>query len=205
MTNRPEQGGAIRRGQGHRPGEQGSRREAACDSATGSYPAAMSASPLSPEDIRAAAEVHCELGPEYSDAVVASFLEKVDREVAARVEARLAGRPQTPPAKPGSRRALLTGIAIGVAVSGIPLILIALTGGQVARVAIAKPMLQSADLAGAKPMPPAAGGTVMTQVVTHSTVINPGWLLLWLVMVAICTGGAVLARQRKSRRTAAGR
>src|SRR5216683_1451988 len=169
--------GAIRRGQGHRPGEQGSRRAAASDSATGSYPATMSTSPLSPEDIRAAAEVHRELGPEYSDAVVASFLDKVDREIAAQVEARIAGGPQTPPAKPGSRRALLTGIAIGVAVSGIPLILIALTGGNVAQV-----------------------------VVTHSTVTNPGWLLLWLVMVALCTGGAVLAgRQRTSRRTAAGR
>src|SRR5260221_12138851 len=88
--------GAIRGGKGHRPGEQGSRRGAASDSATGSYPAAMSTSPLSPEDIRAAAEVHRELGPEYSDAVVASFLEKVDREIAARVEARLAGRPPTP-------------------------------------------------------------------------------------------------------------
>jgi hypothetical protein len=166
----------------------------------------MSTSPLSPEDIRAAAEVHRELGPEYSDAVVASFLEKVDREIAARVEARLAGRPQTPPAKPGSRRALLTGIAIGVAVSGIPLILIALTGGHVAQVAVARPMLQPAGLAGAKPMPPAAGGNVTQVVVTHSTVINPGWLLLWLVMVAICAGGAVLARrQRTSRRTAAGR
>jgi hypothetical protein len=204
MINRAEHGGAIRRGQGHRPGEQGSLRAAAGDSATGSYPATMSTSPLSPEDIRAAAEVHRELGPEYSDAVVASFLEKVDREIAARVEARLAGRPQTPPAKPGSRRALLTGIAIGVAVSGIPLILIALTGGQVAQVAVAKPILQPAGQAVARPMPPAAGGN-LTQVVTHSTVINPGWLLMWLVMVALCTGGAVLARrQRTSRRTAGG-
>src|SRR5260221_3011585 len=185
--------GAIRRGQGHRPGEQGSRRPVSRDWAAGSYPATMSTSPLSPEDIRAAAEVHRELGPEYSDAVVASFLDKVDREIAAQVEARIAGGPQTPPAKPGSRRALLTGIAIGVAVSGIPLILIALTGGQAPQVAVARPM------------PPAAGGDVTPVVVTHSTVTNPGWLLLWLVMVALCTGGAVLAgRQRTSRRTAAG-
>lgn len=193
MINRPEQGGAIRRGQGHRSGEQSSRRAAASDPATGSYPATVSTSPLSPEDIRAAAEANRELGPEYSDAVVASFLEKVDREVAARVEARLAGTPQTPPAKRDSRRALLTGIAIGIAVSGIPLILIALTDGHVAQAAVPRRTAQ------------AAGGNV-TQVVTHSTVINPGWLLLWLVMVAICTGGAVLARrQRTSRRTAAGR
>src|SRR5258707_11606419 len=154
----------------------------------------MSTSPLSPEDIRAAAEVHRELGPEYSDAVVASFLDKVDRELDAEVEACCAGGPQTPPAKPGSRRALLTGIAIGVAVSGIPLILIALTGGQAPQVAVARPM------------PPAAGGNVTQVLVTHSTVTNPGWLLLWLVIVALWTGGAVLAgRQPTSRRTAAGR
>jgi len=88
-----------------------------------SYPARMSTSPLSPQEIRAAAEVHRELGPEYSDAVVASFLEKVDREVAARVEARLAGMlqvPQAPQAQaaPSDSRALLKGIAIGAVVSG---------------------------------------------------------------------------------------
>jgi hypothetical protein len=191
MINRPEQGGATRRGQGHRSGEQSSRRAAASDPATGSYPATVSTSPLSPEDIRAAAEVHRELGPEYSDAVVASFLEKVDREIAARVEARLAGTPQTPPAKPDGRRALLTGIAIGIAVSGIPLILIALINGHVAQAAVPTRMAQ-------------AGGN-MTQVVTHSTVINPGWILLWLVMVAICAAGAVLARRRRTSRIVAGR
>jgi hypothetical protein len=68
----------------------------------------MSTSPVSPEDIRAAAETHQELGPEYSDAVVASFLEKVDREVAARVEARLSGMAPAAPAKRGKRgRALV--------------------------------------------------------------------------------------------------
>jgi hypothetical protein len=68
----------------------------------------MSTSPVSPEDIRAAAETHQELGPEYSDAVVASFLEKVDREVAARVEARLSGMAAAEPAKRGKRgRALM--------------------------------------------------------------------------------------------------
>jgi hypothetical protein len=45
---------------------------------------------LSPEDIRAAAGAHHERGPEYSDAVVASFLAKVDQEIAARVDERLA-------------------------------------------------------------------------------------------------------------------
>ena len=49
----------------------------------------MSTSPLSPQEIRAAAAAHKELGPEYSDAVVESFLERVDREITARVDARL--------------------------------------------------------------------------------------------------------------------
>ena len=75
----------------------------------------MSTSPLSPEDIRAAAEAHQELGPEYQDAVVASFLEKVDREVAARVEARLAELPRAEPAKQNNRRTLAKGMAIGAA------------------------------------------------------------------------------------------
>ena len=55
----------------------------------------MSTSPLSPQEIRAAAETHKELGPEYSDAVVESFLERVDREIAARVDARLGPAPGT--------------------------------------------------------------------------------------------------------------
>ncbi len=64
---------------------------------------ALFTSAMSPEDIRAAAEAHRELGPEYSDAVVASFIDKVDREVAARVEARLAGTPKPQPGRRGRR------------------------------------------------------------------------------------------------------
>jgi hypothetical protein len=75
---------------------------------------------LSPQEIRAAAAAHDELGPEYSDAVVASFLEKVDREVAARVDVRVAGmRQPEPPAELENRRTLLKGIAVGIGVSGI--------------------------------------------------------------------------------------
>jgi hypothetical protein len=65
--------------------------------------AAQSTSAVSAEDIRAAAGAHRELGPEYSDAVVASFIDKVDRAVAARVEARLADRARSEPAKPARR------------------------------------------------------------------------------------------------------
>jgi hypothetical protein len=76
-------------------------------------------------EIRAAAAAHEELGPEYSDAVVASFLNRVEEEIAARVEARMAAapRPEAPrleaPAGEDSRRALWRGIAIGIVIGGI--------------------------------------------------------------------------------------
>ncbi|MGH3174966.1 MAG: hypothetical protein ACRDPF_14010 [Streptosporangiaceae bacterium] len=68
-------------------------------------------------EIRAAAAAHEELGPEYSDAVVASFLERVEEEIDARVDARMteARRPEEPPGQ-DSRRALWRGIAIGIVV-----------------------------------------------------------------------------------------
>lgn len=72
----------------------------------------MNTSPVSPDDIRAAAAAQHELGPEYSDAVVAAFLERVDRAVAARVEARLASMRQAS-VRRANRRTLLTGLAIG--------------------------------------------------------------------------------------------
>ena len=50
----------------------------------------MSTSSLTPDEIRAAAEVHSELGPNYRDAVIDSFLDKVGREIDARVDARVA-------------------------------------------------------------------------------------------------------------------
>lgn len=84
----------------------------------------MGTSPLSPRDIHAAAGAHHELGPEYSDAVVASFLEKVDREIAARVDERLATSPSRPrPVATGNRRAALKGFAAGVAASIIVVLL----------------------------------------------------------------------------------
>jgi hypothetical protein len=72
----------------------------------------VNTSPVSPDDIRAAAAAHHELGPEYSDAVVAAFLERVDRAVAARVEARLATMRQAS-ARRANRRTLLTALAVG--------------------------------------------------------------------------------------------
>ena len=68
-------------------------------------------------EIRAAAAAHEELGPEYSDAVVASFLERIEEEIDARVDARVAQarRPEAP-AGQDSRRAQWRGIAIGIAI-----------------------------------------------------------------------------------------
>jgi acetyl-CoA carboxylase alpha subunit len=78
---------------------------------------------LSPEEIRAAAEIHRELGPEYQDAVVASFVDRVGREIDARVESRLAAVQQAgQPARQQNRLALpITSIALGVPLSGIAL------------------------------------------------------------------------------------
>jgi len=73
----------------------------------------MSTSPVDPRDIRAAAEVQRELGPEYDDAVIAAFIDRVDQAVAARVEARLAEERRKLPAT-RNRRTLLKGVALGV-------------------------------------------------------------------------------------------
>ena len=94
----------------------------------------MSTSPLSPEEIRAAAAAHKDLGPEYSDAVIESFLERVDREITARVDARLGpvSREQpVPPAQSNTRRTLLTGVAIGIVVTGVPSMAVAASAGGV--------------------------------------------------------------------------
>ena len=94
----------------------------------------LSTSPLDPREIRAAAEAHKELGPEYSDAVIESFLERVDREITARVDARLGPVPRehsVQPAQSNSRRTLLTGVAIGVVVTGVPSAMVAASAGGV--------------------------------------------------------------------------
>lgn len=68
---------------------------------------------------------HLQLGPEYSDAVVESFFEKVDREIGARIDARLANVPEgrRREAQPATadRRSVLTGVKIGIAIAGVPL------------------------------------------------------------------------------------
>ncbi len=90
----------------------------------------MSESPLSAEDIRAAAEVHRELGPDYGDAVVESFLAKIDKQIEARVDQRLATmtkRTRRPPdpVRLSKWRLGLVGAATGSVVVGLPLTVIA--------------------------------------------------------------------------------
>jgi hypothetical protein len=86
----------------------------------------MTASPLSPHEIRASAEIHRELGPEYDQAVVGAFLERVGKEIDARVEARLAEErraqqpaPQSPPR--GSLALAICSMAFGIPITAIVL------------------------------------------------------------------------------------
>ena len=81
---------------------------------------------LSPEEIRAAAETHGELGPAYRDAVIESFLDKVGREIDARVDTRLAQQQAAQsPARyrsghSGSPMALaIISMALGIPISAI--------------------------------------------------------------------------------------
>jgi hypothetical protein len=90
----------------------------------------MSELPLTAEDVRAAAEVHRELGPDYSDAVVQSFLAKIDQQIEARVDERIASLrvPRRKPADPATQRTwriALAGAAGGSLLVGLPLTLIA--------------------------------------------------------------------------------
>jgi hypothetical protein len=82
---------------------------------------------VSAQDLRAAAETHRELGPDYSDAVVDSFFEKIEARLDDRVNARLAELKPPPSKGPlarlsaAGRRNLQSGIAIGAGGIGTPL------------------------------------------------------------------------------------
>lgn len=60
------------------------------------YILSVAISSMSADEIRAAAETHSELPPEYQNAVIESFIAKVDREIDARVDARLASHGRMP-------------------------------------------------------------------------------------------------------------
>jgi hypothetical protein len=86
----------------------------------------VSTSSLTPEELRAAAEVHSELGPGYQDAVVESFMAKVDREIDARVDARLAEmgrgrRGAVRPAKDNTFALAVLSLVFGIPISAIVL------------------------------------------------------------------------------------
>ena len=93
---------------------------------------------LSPDEIRAAAETHRDLGPEYQSAVIESFLDRVGREIDARVDARLAAAQlpiqqqqqyQHQLVRPHRERAPLALAIVSMAL-GIPLTALAVTAGR---------------------------------------------------------------------------
>jgi hypothetical protein len=96
-------------------------------------------SPLSAGELRAAAETHKELPPEYRDAVLESFVDRVGREIDARVDARLAqaaARPVAPqsvpppPAPRAPRQFSVLTLALGSIALGIPISAIAVAAGE---------------------------------------------------------------------------
>jgi hypothetical protein len=97
--------------------------------------------PISAGELRAAAESHHELGPEYQDAVVDSFVERIGKEIDARVDARLA-QTSARPALTSKQLNVLPVMALGSLALGIPISAIAageagLWGLVVAWIAIA--------------------------------------------------------------------
>jgi hypothetical protein len=92
----------------------------------------VATSSLSPDEIRAAAETHRELPPEYQSAVIESFLDKIGKEIEARVDARVAAYyTQGPPPKPrrAPRQYSPAFMALASMVLGIPLTAIVVTAG----------------------------------------------------------------------------
>ncbi len=94
-------------------------------------------SPLSAGELRAAAETHRELPSEYRDAVLESFVDRVGREIDARVDARLAqaaARPPQPvtpaPVQRAPKQFSPLAMALGSITLGIPVSAIAVAAGS---------------------------------------------------------------------------
>jgi hypothetical protein len=88
------------------------------------YILSVSSSSLTPDEVRAAAETHNELGKDYSAAVIESFLEKVGSEIDARVDARLTRYPgpaQAPQPRARREHGGATAVAVLSVILGIPL------------------------------------------------------------------------------------
>jgi hypothetical protein len=82
----------------------------------------VSSTSLTPDEIRAAAETHRELGPDYQSAVIESFLDKVGKEIEARVDARMAVAPPVTRARPYAPLPLaITSMAFGIPLTAITL------------------------------------------------------------------------------------
>jgi hypothetical protein len=90
----------------------------------------VSTSSFSPEEVRAAAEVHRELGSDYQAAVVDSFLDKVGREIDARVDARMAARAAPQPPEPARKSMSPAFVLLSTMALGIPISAIAVAAGQ---------------------------------------------------------------------------
>jgi hypothetical protein len=93
------------------------------------YSLTVTGSPLSPDEIRAAAEVHRELGPDYDKAVVESFLERLGSEIDARVDARVAQVAEARAVQPHGRSLSPAALALGSIALGIPITAIVATAG----------------------------------------------------------------------------
>jgi hypothetical protein len=83
---------------------------------------------LTPDEIRAAAETHRELGPDYQSAVIDSFLDKVGKEIDARVDQRMTAysayaRPPIgrPPRGRSPMALAITSMSLGIPLSAIAL------------------------------------------------------------------------------------
>jgi hypothetical protein len=90
--------------------------------------AAMAEPESTREDLQAAVAARRELGRDYEDAVLDSFLDRVDRSIAARVDARVAERlPAALRSTGQSRGGADPGLVLGLAsvVTGIPITAIA--------------------------------------------------------------------------------
>jgi hypothetical protein len=81
----------------------------------------VSTSSLTPDDLRAAAEVHSELDPHYRDAVVESFLDKISGEIDTRVNARLAEAELDRPQRRRGAKDNTFALAVVSLVLGIPI------------------------------------------------------------------------------------
>lgn len=83
------------------------------------------------EDLRAVIAARRDLGPEYEDALVDSFLDKLDVEIAARVRSEVAAHlSRQPPGPPVKQKDGAVGVALGSLGIGIPLTAIAAGAGH---------------------------------------------------------------------------